>query len=68
MQQTSRWTEPHKRLSALRPVAAPRRAGFDVRDVHHSHYGRICPVRGPKANIGLIGSLGTYGASTNRLC
>ncbi|HSJ54429.1 MAG TPA: DNA-directed RNA polymerase subunit beta, partial [Anaerolineae bacterium] len=37
------------------------RAGFDVRDVHHSHYGRICPIETPEGpNIGLIGSLGTY--------
>ena len=38
------------------------RAGFDVRDVHHSHYGRICPIETPEGpNIGLIGSLATYG-------
>ena len=36
--------------------------GFDVRDVHHSHYGRICPIETPEGpNIGLIGSLATYG-------
>src|ERR1043165_10164951 len=38
------------------------RAGFEVRDVHHSHYGRICPIETPEGpNIGLIGSLATYG-------
>ena len=38
------------------------RAGFDVRDVHHSHYGRICPIETPEGpNIGLIGRLSTYG-------
>ncbi|MCA9822247.1 MAG: DNA-directed RNA polymerase subunit beta, partial [Dehalococcoidia bacterium] len=38
------------------------RAGFDVRDVHHSHYGRICPIETPEGpNIGLIGSLANYG-------
>ena len=37
------------------------RAGFDVRDVHHSHYGKICPIETPEGpNIGLIGSLATY--------
>ena len=37
------------------------RAGFDVRDVHHSHYGRICPIETPEGpNIGLIGNLATY--------
>ncbi|MDP6452702.1 MAG: DNA-directed RNA polymerase subunit beta, partial [SAR202 cluster bacterium] len=41
------------------------RAGFDVRDVHHSHYGRICPIETPEGpNIGLLGSLATY-ARTN---
>ena len=44
-----------------RPVSRER-AGFDVRDVHHSHYGRICPIETPEGpNIGLIGSLATYG-------
>ena len=38
------------------------RAGFQVRDVHHSHYGRICPIETPEGpNIGLIGSLATFG-------
>src|SRR5687768_16285618 len=52
-----------RRLSALGPGGLSReRAGFDVRDVHHSHYGRICPIETPEApNIGLIGSLATYG-------
>jgi len=54
----------HKRtLSALGPGGLRReRAGFDVRDVHHSHYGRICPIETPEGpNIGLIGRLSTYG-------
>ena len=54
----------HKRkLSAMGPGGLSRdRAGFDVRDVHHSHYGRICPIETPEGpNIGLIGSLATYG-------
>src|SRR4030065_176462 len=49
----------HKRkLSALGPGGLTReRAGFEVRDVHHSHYGRICPIESPEGpNIGLIGS------------
>src|SRR5574341_1618886 len=53
----------HKRtLSALGPGGLRReRAGFDVRDVHHSHYGRICPIETPEGpNIGLIGRLGSY--------
>jgi len=53
----------HKRtLSALGPVGLRReRAGFDVRDVHHSHYGRICPIETPEGpNIGLIGRLATF--------
>jgi DNA-directed RNA polymerase subunit beta len=52
-----------RRLSALGPGGLSReRAGFDVRDVHHSHYGRICPIETPEGpNIGLIGSLATYG-------
>ena len=51
-----------RRLSALGPGGLSRdRAGFDVRDVHHSHYGRICPIETPEgANIGLLGSLATY--------
>ncbi len=50
-------------LSALGPGGLRReRAGFDVRDVHHSHYGRICPIETPEGpNIGLIGRLATYG-------
>ncbi len=53
----------HKRtLSALGPGGLRReRAGFDVRDVHHSHYGRICPIETPEGpNIGLIGRLATF--------
>jgi DNA-directed RNA polymerase subunit beta len=69
MQQTNPLDElTHKRrLSALGPGGLRReRAGFDVRDVHHSHYGRICPIETPEGpNIGLIGSLGTYAASTS---
>ena len=55
--------DPKRRLSALGPGGLTReRAGFDVRDVHHSHYGRICPIETPEGpNIGLIGSLATYG-------
>lgn len=51
-----------RRLSALGPGGLSReRAGFEVRDVHFSHYGRICPVETPEGpNIGLIVSLGTY--------
>jgi len=51
-----------RRLSALGPGGLSReRAGFEVRDVHYSHYGRICPVETPEGpNIGLIGSLSTY--------
>ena len=52
-----------RRLSALGPGGLSReRAGFDVRDVHHSHYGRMCPIETPEGpNIGLINSLATYG-------
>src|SRR3989338_8665428 len=61
MQQTNPLDElTHKRrLSALGPGGPSReRAGFDVRDVHYSHYGRICPIETPEGpNIGLIGSL-----------
>ena len=64
MEQTNPLGElTHKRrLSALGPGGLRReRAGFDVRDVHHSHYGRICPIETPEGpNIGLIGSLATY--------
>jgi DNA-directed RNA polymerase subunit beta len=69
MDQTNPLAElTHKRrLSALGPGGLSReRAGVDVRDVHHSHYGRICPIETPEGpNIGLIGSLTTY-ASVNR--
>src|SRR6266542_3626909 len=65
MDQTNPLAElTHKRrLSALGPGGLSReRAGFDVRDVHFSHYGRICPIETPEGpNIGLIGSLATYG-------
>jgi DNA-directed RNA polymerase subunit beta len=64
MDQTNPLAElTHKRrLSALGPGGLNReRAGMDVRDVHHSHYGRICPIETPEGpNIGLIGSLATY--------
>ncbi|MFC1666820.1 DNA-directed RNA polymerase subunit beta [Candidatus Omnitrophota bacterium] len=64
MDQTNPLAEmTHKRrLSALGPGGLSReRAGFEVRDVHHSHYGRICPVETPEGpNIGLISSLSTY--------
>ncbi|MEW6232003.1 MAG: DNA-directed RNA polymerase subunit beta [Chloroflexota bacterium] len=64
MDQTNPLAElTHKRrLSALGPGGLSReRAGFDVRDVHNSHYGRICPIETPEGpNIGLIGSLATY--------
>ncbi len=64
MDQTNPLSElRHKRtLSALGPGGLRReRAGFEVRDVHHSHYGRICPIETPEGpNIGLIGRLTTY--------
>ena len=64
MDQTNPLSElTHKRrLSALGPGGLSReRAGFEVRDVHHSHYGRMCPIETPEGpNIGLIGSLSTY--------
>ncbi len=64
MDQTNPLSElSHKRtLSALGPGGLNRdRASFDVRDVHHSHFGRICPIETPEGpNIGLIGRLGTY--------
>ena len=52
-----------RRISALGPGGLSKeRAGFEVRDVHNSHYGRICPIETPEGpNIGLIGSLSTYG-------
>jgi DNA-directed RNA polymerase subunit beta len=69
MDQTNPLAElTHKRrLSALGPGGLSReRAGFDVRDVHHSHYGRICPIETPEGpNIGLLGSMATY-ARTNK--
>ncbi len=54
--------EHKRRLSAMGPGGLTReRAGFEVRDVHHSHYGRICPVETPEGpNIGLVGHLATY--------
>ena len=64
MDQTNPLAElTHKRRSsALGPGGLSReRAGFEVRDVHHSHYGRMCPIETPEgSNIGLIGSLSTY--------
>ncbi|EKP94840.1 DNA-directed RNA polymerase subunit beta [Thermaerobacter subterraneus] len=64
MDQTNPLSElTHKRrLSALGPGGLSReRAGFDVRDVHHSHYGRMCPIETPEGpNIGLIGAMATY--------
>ena len=64
MEQTNPLAElTHKRtLSALGPGGLRReRAGFDVRDVHYSHYGRICPIETPEGpNIGLIGRLATH--------
>lgn len=52
-----------RRLSALGPGGLSRdRAGMEVRDVHHSHYGRMCPIETPEGpNIGLIGSLASFG-------
>ena len=65
MDQTNPLSEmTHKRrLSALGPGGLSReRAGFEVRDVHPSHYGRICPIETPEGpNIGLISSLSTFG-------
>ncbi|MFA7636028.1 MAG: DNA-directed RNA polymerase subunit beta, partial [Bacillota bacterium] len=64
MDQTNPLAElTHKRrLSALGPGGlSRRRAGFEVRDIHHSHYGRMCPIETPEGpNIGLIGSLCSY--------
>ncbi|MFW6149077.1 MAG: DNA-directed RNA polymerase subunit beta, partial [Atribacterota bacterium] len=69
MDQTNPLSEiTHKRrLSALGPGGLTReRAGFEVRDVHYSHYGRICPIETPEGpNIGLIGSLSIYGRINN---
>jgi DNA-directed RNA polymerase subunit beta len=65
MDQTNPLAEmTHKRrLSGLGPGGLNRdRAGFEVRDVHYSHYGRLCPIETPEGpNIGLISSLSTYG-------
>jgi DNA-directed RNA polymerase subunit beta len=64
MDQTNPLAEiTHKRrLSALGPGGLSReRAGFEVRDVHYTHYGRLCPIETPEGpNIGLISSLGVY--------
>ena len=64
MDQNNPLTElTHKRrISTLGPGGLSRdRAGFEVRDIHHSHYGRICPIESPEGpNVGLIGSLSTY--------
>ena len=69
MDQTNPLSEiTHKRrLSALGPGGLSReRAGFEVRDVHHTHYGRICPIETPEGpNIGLISSLGMYAKINN---
>ncbi len=69
MDQTNPLAElTHKRrLSALGPGGLTReRAGFEVRDVHHTHYGRMCPVETPEGpNIGLISSLSTYARINN---
>jgi DNA-directed RNA polymerase subunit beta len=56
-----------RRISALGPGGLSReRAGFEVRDVHHTHYGRLCPIESPEGpNIGLISSLSTF-AKINR--
>ena len=59
---------PHKRrVSALGPGGLTReRAGFEVRDVHPTHYGRVCPIETPEGpNIGLINSLATYARTNN---
>ena len=54
-------TTHKRRLSALGRAACPVTAGFEVRDVHPSHYGRICPIETPEGpNIGLIASLATF--------
>ena len=64
MDQNNPLTElTHKRrISTLGPGGLSReRAGFEVRDIHHSHYGRLCPIESPEGpNVGLIGSLSTY--------
>ena len=60
--QLSQFMDQNNPLSALGPGGLSReRAGFEVRDVHNSHYGRMCPIETPEGpNIGLIGSLATY--------
>ena len=69
MDQTNPLAElTHKRrLSALGPGGLSRdRAGFEVRDVHYSHYGRMCPIETPEGpNIGLISYLATFAKSMN---
>ncbi|WP_310656097.1 hypothetical protein, partial [Lactobacillus jensenii] len=54
-----------RRMSALGPGALARdRAGYEVRDVHYTHYGRLCPIETPEGpNIGLINSMATYAIS-----
>ncbi|MDP3771247.1 MAG: DNA-directed RNA polymerase subunit beta, partial [bacterium] len=53
--------EHKRRLSAMGPGGLSReRAGFDVRDVHRTHYGRICPIATPEGHIGLVGHLASY--------
>ena len=56
-----------RRVSALGPGGLTReRAGFEVRDVHATHYGRVCPIETPEGpNIGLINSLATYARTNN---
>ena len=56
-----------RRVSALGPGGLTReRAGFEVRDVHPTHYGRVCPIETPEGpNIGLINSLATYARTNN---
>ena len=62
MDQTNHRNYTQRRVSALGPGGLTReRAGFEVRDVHPTHYGRICPIETPEGpNIGLINSLSTY--------
>jgi DNA-directed RNA polymerase subunit beta len=63
MDQTNPLAEiTHKRrLSALGPGGLSRESWFEVRDVHYTHYGRLCPIETPEGpNIGLISSLGVY--------
>ena len=56
-----------RRVSALGPGGLTReRAGFEVRDVHPTHYGRVCPIETPEGpNIGLINSLASYARTNN---